>query len=336
MWCRNVRSQLSAYADGELTSAEVQAVEEHLGRCRRCESTLESIRQVTALTALVPLEEPPASMHERLMMRLAYADAVPAAPVAAPRRLTLPRAPLWLAAGAPLGMAAAALVLTISNRGPAPKPHFAAAPPVPRQPQVAVTSEQPEPVAPRKTASASRPVAPKPTVQAASGEAEQPKPAMAATAVEKPKIAPASPVITPRSRVVARAPRIERPSPAVKAPPSRPEPVPVVTATGKPTTEPRGAEPTASILTSPSSATPGEPVVNATSVSGQAEPVVAMAEKDGMMMMAAGPGSGDAAPPAEELDGERALRQFLEERVRSVPQPPSLDGTGNRRMRRSL
>ena len=79
MWCRNVRSQLSAYADGELTPTAARRVEEHLAGCEGCAREHAELQRLVNLTCRIPMEELPASLHDRIMTRLAYAGA-PAAP----------------------------------------------------------------------------------------------------------------------------------------------------------------------------------------------------------------------------------------------------------------
>ena len=77
---------------------------------------------------------------------------------------------------------------------------------------------------------------------------------------------------------------------------------------------------------------------------GQAEPRVAGMESApgtrmaGMTMAGATmAGAGmEAEDPAGDDEGARALRMFLEERNRTVPQPPLLAPTRDRTMRKSL
>src|SRR5688500_2103687 len=77
MWCRHVRTRLSAYADGELSAAEARGVEEHLVRCEQCSQEHTDFRRLARLTATIPLEDVPTGMHARIMTSLAYASTAP-------------------------------------------------------------------------------------------------------------------------------------------------------------------------------------------------------------------------------------------------------------------
>ncbi len=81
MWCRSIRTQLSAYADGELPALERSQVEEHLTSCSVCGRELAQIRRVSRLTSLVPEEEMPSSLRSRITGSLTFApatgDAIP-------------------------------------------------------------------------------------------------------------------------------------------------------------------------------------------------------------------------------------------------------------------
>lgn len=68
--CDTARPRLQEYLDGQLDSAEAQAVEAHLADCSACQKELALWREVDeALTALPVLPEPP-DLAERVMSQV--------------------------------------------------------------------------------------------------------------------------------------------------------------------------------------------------------------------------------------------------------------------------
>ena len=111
---------LSAYVDGELTRAEVQAVQAHLLDCAACRAEHESLRATRDLLAGVAPAEPPAEFWQTVrgpMLRGAAATVadpvrrgVWAAWRAAPWRVAL-RRPAWALAAVVIMLALAVLPL---------------------------------------------------------------------------------------------------------------------------------------------------------------------------------------------------------------------------------
>src|SRR4051794_24916704 len=97
MWCRTVRNQLSAYADGELSLPVTRAVEEHLAQCERCAQEHTSLQRLVQVTGTIPMEEVPAELHSRILMRLAYAEVDPAPAARRPRRSMMSGPWAWVA-----------------------------------------------------------------------------------------------------------------------------------------------------------------------------------------------------------------------------------------------
>ncbi len=60
MDCRAVRERLSLYLDGELTTSEIQLIDEHIESCTDCRAELSSLEETVLLVrSLEPLEVPP-------------------------------------------------------------------------------------------------------------------------------------------------------------------------------------------------------------------------------------------------------------------------------------
>jgi len=312
MWCLRIRKQLSAYTDGELAPAEARGVEQHLTRCARCSGEVQELRKLARLTALVPEEEVPAGLHARIMTRLAYADAAPAARPASRRPILLGP---WAAAA--LSGAAAVVVLGLFHwRPPALAPaHTAAA--------VAVRTFTPAP----------DPV--KPTVPASTPTAEAPRPATVEASTE-----PAPPPQKEPDSLVPAAAKPAPPRPATRTAkrtvtaPSSASPGEVKDARTLPAAGPDKPTPdapaTMAMAPGAGTTTPGDAAANGTGP----EPVMIGMEKDGVTRMAGM--TPDPDPLPDEDEGLRPARMFLEERLRNVPQPPLLEPGRDRRMRKSL
>lgn len=323
MWCRRVRSQLSAYVDGELSAADRGAVAEHLSRCEVCSAERESLTKLTRITSLIPEEDLPSGLHSRIMSRLAYAEAAPVATRPAARR-SLPLGPfVWTAVA---GATATVAFAYVQGRATQPSSRLAPAPSVAAS-HGPVAQPRPEHLAP---------AVPK------QGEPISTPVLVRDRTVEVPALC-GSPTAEPQVVSVGRDERLARKAtaPATSAGlvrESQPQPLAVTSPAGKPAMEMRASEPAAPGVVSPEIlGMPGDPIVNSTG-QGQplgAEPLVAI-EKDPSMRMMAG-----SAPVEEQIEGEedeglRSLRMFLEERNRTVPQPPALDLSRPRRNRKSL
>jgi hypothetical protein len=112
MWCQQVRNQLSAHVDGELSAQRAQAVEMHLSQCEACSRERESVGGVRRLTAAIPLEELPTGLHAGIMARLADDMAASARAFRPARRTPSPWALIGLAGAA----AAAAIFIQVQTR----------------------------------------------------------------------------------------------------------------------------------------------------------------------------------------------------------------------------
>jgi len=144
MWCQQVRNQLSAYVDGELSAPRAQAVEVHLSRCEACSREHAGVGGVRSLTAAIPFEDAPASLHAGIMARLADDMAASARSFRPTRRTPSPWALMGLAGAA----AAAALV-------------------VQHQVQLSQQRSQTEPTVTVRSASAPKPLTTSPNVDIA-------------------------------------------------------------------------------------------------------------------------------------------------------------------------
>ncbi len=332
MWCRRVRSQLSAYMDGELSVAEARNLEQHLAHCESCSLERESLDRLTRITALIPEEDVPVDLHSRIMTRLAYADATPAA--AAPARRLTPFGPLvWTAVA---GATATVAFAYVQSRGPQVAVRPSPVPPglAQRAPVQAIPD--------LRGSGGSQPIhGQEPAGPAEVADAARPQPAAEITGpISCPMTVDAQSAKQP-TRATQKPVRLERPvAPSVLALEERPQPLAVITPAGKPVMEARASQPETPATATPPEivAMPGDPIVNSAGtmqpLGGGPEPVVAMEKDPGMRM--AGPGPTEEQIPADDEEGLRALRSFFEERNRTVPQPPALDLLRPRRGRKSL
>ncbi len=104
MTCGDVREQLSAWVDGELSLEAAHALDAHLATCSSCRARASSMRALKHAIARLPsLEAPPGAVHARI-------DALR---FEKPRRGQLTRA----LAGAALVVAVAATALHFAGRG---------------------------------------------------------------------------------------------------------------------------------------------------------------------------------------------------------------------------
>lgn len=315
MLCRSVRRLLSAYTDGELSPADACGVKSHLDRCEACAREHTILQRLVSMTSSIPMEEVPATLHERIVMRLAYADLPGPAPASRPvRRSPMPRTWAWAA----FTVAAAAIMSgALHNRAPrdsrvqlsfpavetvspadAPKP----AP----LPEIAKTHKEPA-------------AAPASELNATAPSVEPLRQAEAAldVPVDEPETLPTQPVV--RKLVPERSANA-----AAIAPADRPQPVTVPTS-GRPATEIRATEPTvtspiAAMVKESLMAMPGEPLSTGVTPLVPQEPVTVI-DKDPTRMAGM---AVEVETPGEEDEGLRSFRMFLYENSRTVPQPPTL------------
>jgi len=132
MSCEELSEELSAYIDGELSSAERVRLEEHLAECPRCREGLEALRAVSGLVASLPAVSASARLTEALQETLAKP----------PRRSRL--RPIPLSASDLLPVLAAAAVALIAVTMTFVLPHFTA--PVPKVGPGVAYEESPAPV----------------------------------------------------------------------------------------------------------------------------------------------------------------------------------------------
>jgi anti-sigma factor RsiW len=104
--------ELTAYVDGELSPAEVAAVQTHLHRCASCRSTEALLRRTVETLAALPAFEPSRDLRRRVLTGV---DGAPAAALAARVRALL--RPLVLVPSAAGLIAAAAVAVLLVGPG---------------------------------------------------------------------------------------------------------------------------------------------------------------------------------------------------------------------------
>lgn len=315
MLCRSVRRLLSAYTDGELSPADACGVKAHLDRCEACSREHTGLRRLVSMTSSIPMEEVPPVLHERIVMRLAYADLAGSAPAPRPaRRSPMPRTWAWaaftVAAAAIMGGALHNRPLTdsqvrlsfpaVESASPLDAPHLA-------EPPVSARADG-ETAADLDSAS---------DANATAVEAVRQAHANPEAALPEPEAVPAPPVV--RKLTPERSA-----SHLASAPADRPQPVTVPTV-GRSATEIRASEPTAITPMSAMAkegimAMPGDPLTNAVGSLVPQDPVMPI-EKDPTRMAGM---AVEVETPGEEDEGLRAFRMFLQENSRTVPQPPTV------------
>lgn len=277
-------------------------MQDHLCECETCAREFAAVRLIVRLTTTIPQEDVPASLHQAIMMRLAYADSAPSARrQAAPQRLMMLNPWMWTAVTG----ATAALVVGLLRPQPAAQTP---------QPRAAHSPEQGAP--PSEPPAESEPA---PRVAAV--------PAPAAD----PAVAAPLPAAPPATGVAELAPLTAPVRARAERGPVRPQPVPLTPA-GPAAAEPRLLEPAAPTGSMPGSmlaAMPGDPVIN--SIAAMPGPELGMMLEKDPVLTATGPM--EMVLPGDENEGEQALRMFLEERNRTAPQP-TLYGPRDRRMRK--
>lgn len=103
MHCAEVREQLSAYYDAELSADARRAVDEHLATCAGCASELDGFRELSALAQNLPEPTPPAGDWAALEQQLHAENAAAPSRAAANSWFARPR----------VGLAAAALAVVL-------------------------------------------------------------------------------------------------------------------------------------------------------------------------------------------------------------------------------
>lgn len=72
MKCDEISDKLSLYIDNELSSEEMQQVEDHLNSCENCQKNLDDYKKLISVLQSLPEEEPPEGyckrLHEKLLM----------------------------------------------------------------------------------------------------------------------------------------------------------------------------------------------------------------------------------------------------------------------------
>ena len=82
MECNNVREELVAYIDGELSSMEVQTIEAHLADCKECTAERDKLKATIESTHKVGDIQPAQNWWETLQERLYAPDSDLVSPVA--------------------------------------------------------------------------------------------------------------------------------------------------------------------------------------------------------------------------------------------------------------
>lgn len=70
MSCREIREQLSAYLDGELSAEEAGTIRDHVESCAECGQELESLRRTVQAVAGLPSVGAPADLKEKILTDL--------------------------------------------------------------------------------------------------------------------------------------------------------------------------------------------------------------------------------------------------------------------------
>ncbi|HEU4754567.1 MAG TPA: zf-HC2 domain-containing protein [Armatimonadota bacterium] len=329
MWCRKVRNELSAYADRELAPARARAVEEHLAGCEDCRRELHSLTRLVRCATSIPQEEVPAGLHGRILTRLAYATAGPAPVAAAPRPTPSPLFwifPAFAGAAAAIGLGAFLQNRTIPISALEPARPVQASSPEPRP--AAGDQDRPLPhilVEPRRVAEQPE------KISAPSDRQAVPPPAPAVVADSAPP-APAG-----KARLASKVVPPARPQDRSVTPDPAVQPVAAAPVPDRSEGTPRLPEPAPTGMTQmmPPSM-PGEPLMNSTGgvqpeapAPGTPEPGTRMA---GMSMVGM---TVESDIPAPEDEGLRQLQTFLEERNKTVPQPPVVSPKRDKKPKKS-
>ncbi|MFQ5599962.1 MAG: anti-sigma factor family protein [Candidatus Krumholzibacteriia bacterium] len=240
----HVQEHLSAYLDGELSGADRERLEAHLGGCALCSSELEALREVHARLCEIPPHDPGASYWKRFPERVA--SRLPGPVSAGPERFYERLAAWFLPSGrlawprAATALATITLVTYVGVRGfrdaelppPAavrPEPPDVAAAPDASEPPVREKMESGRALAQRRSATPQAP-APSPL-----GPPPSP-PAPPSPPLQKPVPAPGALVLeAPDARLADEASfGIDAPSEATDESKGRPDVIRIAEPLGKP------------------------------------------------------------------------------------------------------
>lgn len=322
MWCRKVRRQLSAYADGELSLVETRSVEEHLSCCEACSREHASLQQLVRITASIPAEEVPNGLHAAILARVAYAETSRPQPRARRPSMGLFSFNPWMWT-AVSGATAALLV------GLVQKPQRET--PAPAKPGASGKVRVAHRRAPEGRR-AERFMSARPLPPARAGSHDEPagQPACPEAALEAGSKA-AVPAPT-----VARAPRkvqvARRPAPAAQPAPPASEPQHTPDRITADPSEVEMREPTAPVTPGIMAVMPGEPMINSVNTAPAPDSLTLGMEKEPSTRMAGSPVEPEVT--GEDEEGLRSLQMFLEDRNRTVPQPPLVNPLGSRPLRK--
>lgn len=333
MWCGQINKQLSALVDGELEPADERRVRSHAEQCPRCAKELQQLRGVVQLARAIPEEAVPAGLYQRTMMRLAYVDQVPEPAVPFRARVT---PPLWfwpVMAGAAMG----ALVVGLTSPPTPSVPGRQEQRTAEREPAPAAASiADPAPATGATPVRRTAPVAPSranPPVQFARAAVDQ-HPASTPGSVsghDGASVIPMTPV--PPRRIARAAVRLRTFGAVPHLRGGRLTPTPAMDASASNVPSAATApEATDMASATPMPSAPAGTGMPAEAVNVPAPEAVVTGDPGGMRMAGFTPDGGGSDADDE---GIQALKSFLSERNRSVPQPP-LVPMRDRRMQKPL
>ena len=65
--CKQLKSQLSGYIDGELDDSICREIEKHIAGCERCKVVVDTLKKTVVLYREAPEETVPPAVHTRLI-----------------------------------------------------------------------------------------------------------------------------------------------------------------------------------------------------------------------------------------------------------------------------
>lgn len=71
--CRDLLGNLSDYVDGELEEALCREIENHMADCENCRVVVDTLRKTVMLYHVLPQEQLPEAVEQRLFKRLELA-----------------------------------------------------------------------------------------------------------------------------------------------------------------------------------------------------------------------------------------------------------------------
>ncbi len=303
MVCRLYRDQLSAYADGELSGMALRAVERHVQRCAACTEEVQSVKRLHRLASSIPMDEAPVALHNRILGGLAYAGVPVVVPTPARSYRPATRA-LTLAAVCSTVFVGVGVLQPIFRKSDIPSAGLA-------------VSSRGEVLPPRRMSGAdSHELTPAPAPATAHSEAGGAVPVPFGTervAVSPDKSAAPDPASIGKTGLVR------------------------VGAAGKPNgpASPTGPQPQLSPpVAADVAVTPNTPMILVDTSSEAPDAQVAVSVPDEAPESPVAPADGESSvrmvgmsielpQPREDDEGLSSLRSFLEDRNRSIPQPPA-------------